>query len=298
MSYELQIGPPFDLELTLECGQGHRWRPDPNDPGWYIGVLDSAPVRIRQKEKDGPLEFEAGTDEVESWIFWQFRADDDIEAVYEKLACDRKMATLVKGYRGLRIMRIDPWESLVFFILSAHNHYQLRVATAATADSMDKIARAFWEGETYPNDRYPFPSAGQIISHIGLAKLEELWSDEAENPRRIRGLIDMPLRIYEAARFVEAGQLEVLRGQSTEHIVQVLRIMIRGVGPKTARCVALFGLGRLDAFPESTQVTDALLSLYGRDPFQPIAGYASQFLFMEGLKNPSRRKTAQRREIR
>ena len=81
MSYELQIGPPFDLELTLECGQGHRWRPDPNDPGWYTGVLGREFVRIRQKEKDGPLEFEAGTDEVESWIFWQFRDDDDIEAV-------------------------------------------------------------------------------------------------------------------------------------------------------------------------------------------------------------------------
>ena len=106
------------------------------------------------------------------------------------------------------------------------------------------------------------------------------------------------MRIYEASRFVEAGQLEMLRGESTEHIVQVLKGMIRGVGSKTAHCVALFGFERLDAFPESTLVTDALLSLYGRDPFQPIAGYASQFLFMEGLKNPSRRRTAQRREIR
>ena len=44
----------------------------------------------------------------------------------------------------------------------------------------------------------------------------------------------------------------------------------------------------LDAFPMDAHVMRALLSLYGRDPFQPIAGYASQFLFMEGLMNSFR----------
>ena len=296
MSYELQIGPPFDLGLTLQCGHGHRWRPDRDDPGWYTGVLGRESVRIRQREKDGILDFEPCTNEVASWLFWQFRADDNIVAVYEKLACDRKMAALVKEYRGLRIMRADPWECLVYFILSGHNHYQLRVPTAAAAESMDRIAKAFWEGESSPGYRYPFPSAKQMFTQVGLAKLRGLWSDKADESMRISGVREMPLRIYDAARFVEAGQFELLKDQSTEHIVQALMTMLRGVGPKTAHCVALFGLGRLDAFPESTLVTDALLSLYGRDPFQPLAGFASQFLFMEGLKNPSQRRVVRLRE--
>ena len=73
----------------------------------------------------------------------------------------------------------------------------------------------------------------------------------------------------------------------------LLTRLLSGVGPKTAQCVALFGMGRLDAFPQSTQVNDALLSLYGRDPFGPCSGNASLLLFMEGLANPSRWKEAQ-----
>ena len=196
---------------------------------------------------------------------------------------DSKMAVLVDRYAGLRIMRVDPWECLVFFILSAHNHNQARVPTAPTANSIDQIAEMFWEGESWVHNRYPFPSPTEVGSQTGLAKLQELWSDRTDAPRRIRGLTDMPRRIHEAARFVEYGQLDRLKGESTDHAVCLLKTGLRGVGPKTAQCVALFGLGRMDAFPVDTHATEALLSLYGRDPFQPNAGYASQLLFMEGL---------------
>ena len=58
MPDELPIDSPFDLDLTLECDQGHRWRPDREDHGWYTSVLGQDLVRIRQKSKDGPIEFE------------------------------------------------------------------------------------------------------------------------------------------------------------------------------------------------------------------------------------------------
>ena len=97
----------------------------------------------------------------------------------------------------------------------------------------------------------------------------------------------MPNRLHEAAQFVAAGGLAKLRDRPTDEVVSVLD-GLPGVGAKTAHCVALFGLGCMDAFPIAAHVTRALLSLYGRDPFQPYAGYASGFLFMEGLRNSSR----------
>ena len=204
------------------------------------------------------------------------------------MADDSRMADLLNRYYGLRIMRVDPWECLVFFILSAHNHYQMRVPTTTTANSIDEIADHFWNGKSsWVHGRYSFPSPKEVGSQCGLDKLQELRSERPDVPRRIRGLTDMPRRIHEAARFVDAGQLHRLQGESTDHAVYVLNTMLRGVGPKTAHCVALFGLGHLDAFPVDAHVTEALLSLYGRDPFQPYAGYASQFLFMGGLRNPS-----------
>ena len=289
MPYELSIDPRFNLDLTLEYDQGHRWRPDREDPGWYTGVLRNDFVRIRQKTSHGPIEFEPCTQEIESKLLWQFRADEDIEAVYTKLRHDSKMAALVDRYDGLRIMRVDPWECLVFFILSAHNHNQSRVPTAPTANSIDEIAKQFWDDGPWVHNRYPFPSPTEVGSQTGLAKLQELWSERTDAPRRIRGLTDMPRRVHEAARFTEAGQLHDLAGKlSCDHAVRVLKTALRGVGPKTAHCVALFGLGHMDAFPLDAHVTEALLSLYGRDPFQPYAGYASQLLFMEGLRHRSR----------
>lgn len=198
------------------------------------------------------------------------------------------MAGLLKRYRGLRIMRVDPWECLVFFILSAHNHYQIRVPTAPTLDSIDQIAQYFWNDDpTWEYDRFPFPGPKELGSQSGLTKLRELWSKRTDPKRRIRGLTEMPRRIYEAARFAEAGQLDRLEGESIQQAVSMLKT-VHGVGPKTAHCVALFGLGCMDAFPVDTHVTEALLSLYARNQFHPYAGYASQLLFMEGLRiNPN-----------
>ena len=51
---QLLMDPPFDLKLTLEYDQGHRWRPDREHQGWYTSVLAEDVVRIRQKTRDGP----------------------------------------------------------------------------------------------------------------------------------------------------------------------------------------------------------------------------------------------------
>ena len=296
MPYELPIDPPFNLELTLQHDQGHRWRPD---RGWYTSVLEEDFVRIRQKVGDGPLEYEPCNESIARKLRCQFRLNDDdekIEDVYALLGRDLRMAALVDRYRGLRVMRVDPWECLVFFMLSAHNHSQSPVATAPTAHAMDEIARWFWEEGRRQRGRYPFPRPENVGSQSGLYKLNDLWSARVIGPDRndilpprLGGLKDMPERIHVAARFAAAGGLDKLRGRPTDEVISALSDL-PGVGAKTAHSVALFGLGCSDAFPIDVHVTRALLSLYGRDPFQPNAGYASQFLFMEGLRNSSRQQ--------
>lgn len=103
MPYGLPIEPPFNLELTLRHDQGHRWRPDRGDGGWYTSVLGEDLVRIRQRGVDCPLEYEAQTQEIAEKLRWQFRADDTIGAIYSKFADDPGMRELTERYRGLRI---------------------------------------------------------------------------------------------------------------------------------------------------------------------------------------------------
>ena len=288
MSYELLIDQPFNLELTLGHDQGHRWRPDREDYDWYTSVLGKDFVRIRQKTWNGPLEFEPCEEGIADKLRRQFSADDNIKAVYDKLADDSRMAELLNRYYGLRIMRVDPWEYLVFFILSAHNHSQSHVATSPTANAMDEIARWFWKDGRQRRSRYPFPRPEDVGSQSGLYKLNDLWGlGRVTMLPRIGGLNEMPRCIHEAAQFVAAGGLDKLEGKPPGEVISVLDDL-SGVGAKTAQCVALFGLGCMDTFPIDVHVTRALLSLYGRNPFQSCAGYASQFLFMEGQSNPSR----------
>ena len=57
---------------------------------------------------------------------------------------------------------------------------------------------------------------------------------------------------------------------------------IRGVGPKVAECVLLYGMGRLEAFPLDVWMKRAMAVLFpGRKPedFGPYAGIAQQYIF-------------------
>ena len=46
MPYELPIDTHFNLDLTLEYDQGHRWRPDGENLGWYTSVLGQVRDRL------------------------------------------------------------------------------------------------------------------------------------------------------------------------------------------------------------------------------------------------------------
>lgn len=73
-----------------------------------------------------------------------------------------------------------------------------------------------------------------------------------------------------------------------------LRVALKelpGVGDKVADCVALFGFGKLEAFPIDVWIERALARLYrrrgtyrsllefARDRFGPYAGYAQEYLY-------------------
>ena len=57
---------------------------------------------------------------------------------------------------------------------------------------------------------------------------------------------------------------------------------IKGVGPKVAECVLLYGLGRLEAFPLDVWMKRVLAILYPDGfpkQFTPWMGIAQQYLF-------------------
>lgn len=321
--HEPTMHQPFDLELTLQCGQGYRWREvheylrwasseddhlrrssdgeglpgwfstkeeclawsskESEHRGWYSSIIDGAPVWIRQMGGPGKqVEFEttANASEMANKLRSQFRLDDDIEDIYNNLCNGNEtLAQLVINYSGLRLMRVEPWECLVFFILAAGS------TNEKAQQRMDRIARELGTGSPLENGRHPFPSPESIGSASGLAKLNEM--DLAS--------VDKPSWLFEAGRAAQGlgvWQPRVRGGGMTlnnlatrpwargDAIVWLRKIP--GLGAWAANCVALFGLGHLDAFPVDARVIGALKSLYLSHPY---AGYVSQFLVTEGREH-------------
>ena len=170
---QLTTNQPFDLELTLSSAQGHRWLPEIDDngqpTGWYTSVLGRDLVKIQQVGgTSGSLLFQARRNgrkanalQVSYSLQWQFRllsSGGHSGLAHAHLMSEPSMASLVKRYRGLRVMRVDPWECLVFFILAANSEIR------TTHDRMEKISDLFMAGKRIGSGRYPFPSPTDILS--------------------------------------------------------------------------------------------------------------------------------------
>ena len=158
---------PFDLEITLRSAKGHRWRQV--DRRVYSSVIDGKPVWILQSDglKDSVyFESTAIESDMESKLRHQFRLDDDLFKVYGDLY-DRNaiMAELVYRYDGLRVMRVDPWECLVFSILyPPESPYRPGSSMDKTQQAMDDIAEAFARPSVaLANDRHQFPHQNRWV---------------------------------------------------------------------------------------------------------------------------------------
>ncbi len=257
--------PPLDLAQTLDCGQCFRFEPD--GTGGYRGVAGRAAAAIR---REGEALLIEGTEErpVTGALFESFwrrylDLDRDYEAIYRSLVrrMGGKMGRCVRFSPGMRVLRQDPFEALISFILSQNNN----------VPRIKGIVRRLCRfGEHLGGEDYVFPTPERIVS-LSAEELSTLrcgWRDAY---------------IQDAARRVAEGTLDLGRVASLplEEARRELQT-VRGIGPKVADCVLLYGLGRLDAFPLDVWMKRAMVSLFpGKAPadFGRYAGIAQQVIF-------------------
>jgi len=254
---------PIDLERTLTCGQAFGWRR--SGPTW---IKVAAGKRCAIQQSGTRLILEPGTDP--RHVARYLRLDDDLDAMARALGRDAVLSRALAECPGLRLVREDPWECLVTYML-AQNSTILRTQAAVRALAERYGARV--EGEP----RFPSPA--------------ELARASARELRRLRIGYRAPW-IARVARAVAAGAFDpaALRRATYRDAIERL-ISIDGIGRKTADCIALYALEKLEAFPIDTWIRKALCVHYGiegRDDdlrafaatrFGPHAGYAQIYLF-------------------
>lgn len=247
----------FSAAHTFDCGQCFRWMRQPD--GSYKGVAGGRPATIYDKDGRAVIECDPGDlDYFNNYL--------DLDRDYASIALsfprdDFTSAAIEHGY-GLRILRQEPWEALISFIISQCNNIQRIQGIISRLCSLfgDKIA----------DDLYAFPTAER------LAQLCE--EDLAPLRAGYRAAY-----ILSAAKSVASGSFvpDDIYSMDTPEARKAL-MSLNGVGGKVADCVLLFGYGKLDAFPVDTWMKKAR-AYYpgGMDPtsFGSYAGIAQQYIF-------------------
>lgn len=248
----------FHLEEILESGQCFRWQR--LDEARYRGTVDGL---VREISQQGDTLLFHGVDEAEFQRLWRgyFDLDRDYGAVKAVLTQDPVMARAVAFCPGMRVLRQPPWETLCSFIISANNNI------ARIRGIVERLCEGF--GEPVAGG-YAFPTPRRLAS---------LTPEDLAPVRcgyRVAYLLD-------AGRMAATGELDLSAPYTLplEEARASLR-RVKGVGPKVADCVLLYGYSRAECVPEDVWIKRALGRLYpdGLPGFlAPVAGLGQQYLF-------------------
>jgi len=305
-------GQPFDPDFTLACGQAFRWRKLAD--GVWRGVVRDRLLEL--KTEGGKLLWRTYPEHDEALVRDYLRLSDDVNDIYARLSqADSHLARLVQRFRGLRLLRQDPVETLLSFVCSAANSIP-RISAAIETLSMlygDLICelpgRAASEdhAESAPRCYYSFPTVERLAEADPVA-LAETHSLEFRGSN---------LKLV-AGQLLDRGEnwLVSLRRVPYQEARDEL-LTIRGVGRKIADCVCLFSLDKDEAVPVDTHVRQLARRLWMPDlagksltdavyrriadafaeRYGPLAGWAQQFLFYEDLLRTPGRDISRRHSL-
>ncbi len=268
----------FDVNMIFDCGQAFRFNPvegSSHDSEWS-GVARGRFISVAQ---DGDDVIIYNADEADFHNIWKnyFSLDvnyGEIEADILSRSDSPRLRDAVEHGDGIRILRQEPWEALCSFIISQNNNIPRikSLVSALSAAAGTRVDTAGMEAHGASDAEYSFPSVERTAA-LGEQALKDLH---------------MGFR----AGYIAETSSRVASGQTPLDAVYEIRDTadasaylqkLRGVGPKVAACVLLFGFFRTDSFPIDVWIRRVLEKYYpaGFDPksLGPYAGIAQQYLF-------------------
>ncbi len=248
----------FDLAQTLDCGQAFRWSVD--EQGIWSGIAFGRYIRLYHDGDDIVIENSNEQDFNNIWRHY-FDLDRNYSKIIKTVSADQTVKTAAEYSRGIRLLNQDGWETLCSFIISQNNNIpRIKGIVERLCDSFgDKI-----EGG------YSFPTAQKIAS-LSVDDLAVIRSGF-----RAKYIID-------AAHKVTSGEIDLEVLKTTDYNIACdILMQIKGVGPKVADCVLLYGLGHIEAFPRDVWIKRALTELFNGELPEctvPYAGIVQQYIF-------------------
>lgn len=248
----------YSLYKNINSGQMFRWSEINNRS--YIGISGNSLCLASQVDNRVILQLLDKKDE-DYWV--QLLAlRENIEDIGEIMQGSEFMRKAYNFSKGLRILRQEPWDALLGFIISQRNNIpRIKMCVEGVAWSA---------GSDLVDQYYALPTPEQLLP--GSLVNCKLGYREPY--------------LYAAAQAVSSGSLNLMQlkqGSCTlEYAMQELT-RVPGVGIKVASCVCLFGLGHDEAFPVDIWIERAIeeggLSASDIAGFGCRAGLVQQYLY-------------------
>lgn len=259
----------FNPKQITESGQCFRWKQLSENLfslvafGKYLEIVQT-----------GDSEFSFSCSEEEFDEVWKSYFDlnfdyGKIEELIEKSGDEHVKEAFSLG-RGIRILNQNLWEVIISFLISQNNNIK------RISNSIENICVKAGIATQEKEDAFCFPGTFDVEPEFFMDKslglgyrdeyLRDIYAYTRENPTWFLKLRELN---YEEAK------RELLKR--------------KGIGPKVADCICLFGLHKVDAFPIDTHVKQLLSKYYSDgfdfDYYKGVAGIIQQYLFYYELKN-------------
>ena len=257
----------FDLKKIAESGQCFRM--EEASAGRFRVIAGDRILYAVQKDAETVI-LECSQDEFDTVWKNYFDLDADYAAYREAVdPSDEFLTGAAKTGRGIRILRQDPWEMLVTFIISQRKNIP------AIKACVESLCRKYGRLIDEENEIFAFPTPQ------ALAKAAE------EDLKGCSLGYRVPY-IRSAAANVLEGKLELaeISTLSDEELLDAL-MTVHGVGPKVANCISLFAYHRIAAFPIDIWIARMLEEHYGGvfplEKYEGFAGIMQQYIFYHAI---------------
>lgn len=245
----------FNLDETLDCGQAFRWKKTESDyKCTYEGNFFNDSLKISEISENTFLFHDVTEAEfLNKWADY-FDLYTDYSQLKAEFSEDETLSKACSFAGGIRLLKQNSWECLISFIISQNNNIP------RIKGIIDRLCDNYGE----------FPTAEQMRGTTA--------DDLAYLRSGFRGKY-----LSDAVECVNSGTVDLAKIASApiEEAREALK-KIKGVGPKVAECVLLFGMYRIEAFPVDVWIKRVLGEYYpnGFPEFaKEKAGIAQQYLF-------------------
>lgn len=247
----------FNPERTFFCGQCFRWK----QRGAFEGIAHGR--RLVVTENGDTVEIGDFPENEEPLWREYFDLDTDYSEFIERLSSDETLRKACRASAGIHILRQEPFETLISFIISQNNNIP------RISGIVGRLCESFGE-PTDDSGGFSFPTAKRLegIEAGDLAPLRAGF--------RARYIADAVAKVNSGA--VDFAEINAL---PTDQARERLKTIV-GVGDKVADCVLLFAFGKRDAFPKDVWVKRIMSEYYPNglpDCTKGIEGIAQQYLF-------------------